>query len=589
MKKRMILALVLLLAGLQILNAIPAYPGKIVYTQPDGKKIVLMHHGDEFCHWTTDAAGRVVRKDADGFYREVSEETVATARRKAAARRSAAQQARVARAAGAVKGQRHFLVILVEFSDLPYATCEDPQASFDALLNEPGYSTNGGTGSARDYFLENSNGVFDPIFDVFGPVTLPETQAYYGGNNYSGDDRNPGQALIDGCKLLDDEIDFSRYDSDGDGEVDMILMYYAGYGEADSDDTDAIWPHEWSIGGQGKNLKLDGVKIDTYSCTNEKIGGGINKGKMCGIGTACHEFGHALGLPDMYDTNYRTDGYTGGLYSYSVMCSGNYNNEGRTPPYYCFEERKFLGWVTDSDYRLIEETGTFTIPPINSNVVYRTNTDMDGEYFLYENRTKTGWDKYIPEEGLIVFHVDKSTRRVGWYTAKSLWTNWESSNSINANGSHPCYYIVPSSDQSSLCHLRTNMSGFEEEKPGIAFPYKSVNTYVPKSWNGVESPIQFSQISFKNGQVTFRAFIPSGEVDYVSIADPGSYRAGDRFTFELVCPDAVNAPKSVVWYYDDEPAGADSVTLTKGAHTVEAHLTNADGSRSVLTLEIEVK
>jgi M6 family metalloprotease-like protein len=588
MKKRLILALVLLLAGLQILNAIPAYPGKIVYTQPDGKRIVLQHHGDEFCHWTTNAAGKVVKMGTDGFYREVSEETVAQARRNAVARRSAAQQTRVARSAGAVRGQRHFLVVLVEFSDLPYTTCEDPHTSFDALLNEKGYSENGGTGSARDYFFDNSNGVFDPIFDVFGPVTLPEKKAYYGGNNFSGNDQNPGQALIDGCKLLDDEIDFSQYDSDGDGKVDMVLMYYAGYGEADSNDSDAIWPHEWSLGGQGKSLKLDGVKIDTYSCTNEKNGIGANRGKMCGIGTACHEFGHALGLPDMYDTDYNDNGYTGGLYSYSVMCSGSYNNEGRTPPYYCFEERKLLGWMTDSDCLRFDGTGTYSISPVNSNMVYRTDTDMDGEYFLYENRTKTGWDKYIPEEGLIVFHVDKSSRRIGWYTAASLWSDWESSNSINAYGSHPCCYIVPASDQSSLCHI-TYVGGSETEKPGIAFPYRSVNSYVPMSWNNVEGPVQFSQISFRNGKLTLRAYVPSGEVDYVSIADAGSYRAGDRFTFDLVCPEAVEAPKSVAWYYDDEPTGADSVTLTKGTHTVEAHLTNADGRRSVLTLEIVVK
>ena len=585
MKKKLILALALLLAGLQIANAIPAYPGKIVYKQPDGKKIVLQRHGDEFCHWTTDAAGKVVKLDADGFYREVSEETVATARRNAAARRSAAQQARIARAAGAVKGQRHFLVILVEFSDLPYTTCEDPQASFEALLNEKGYSTNGGTGSARDYFYDNSNGVFDPIFDVFGPVTLPEKKAYYGGNSFSGDDRNPGQAVIDGCKLLDDEIDFSRYDSDGDGEVDMVLMYYAGYGEADSDDSNAIWPHEWSLGGQGKSLQLDGVKIDTYSCTNEKN----PNNTMCGIGTACHEFGHALGLPDMYDTNYDTNGRAGGLYSYSVMCSGSYNNDGRTPPYYCFEERKLLGWVSDADYRYFDETGTYSISPINSNMVYRTDTDMDGEYFLYENRTQTGWDKYIPEGGLIVYHVDKSSNKVGWSTAKSLWNNWETTNSINATGSHPCYYIVPAADQSSLCHVTYNWAGYEVEKPGMAFPYKSINTYVPISWHKVEGTVNLAQISYKNNTVTLRAFVPTGDVDYVTIADAGSYRAGDRFTFELVCPGSAEVPASVVWYYDDEPAGADSVTLTKGAHTVEAQLTYSDGRSSVLTLEIKVK
>ena len=584
----MLLALVLLLAGFQILNAIPAHPGKIVYTQPDGKKIVLQRHGDEFYHWTTNAAGKVVRLDPDGFYREHSEEPVSEARRSAAAHRSAVNQTRMARAAGAVKGQRHFLVILVEFSDLSYTTCEDPRTAFSALLNEKGYSENGGTGSARDYFYENSNGEFDPIFDVFGPVVLPENKYYYGGNNWSGDDRNPGQAVIDGCKLLDDEVDFTQYDSDGDGEVDMLLMYYAGYGEADSNDDDAIWPHEWSLSGQGKSLTLDGVRIDTYSCTNEKNGPSTgNVGKMCGIGTACHEFGHALGLPDMYDTDYDgTSGETGGLYSYSVMCSGSYNNAGRTPPYYCFEERRFLGWMSDSDCLEFEKTGTYSIQPVNSNMIYRTNTDMAGEYFLYENRTKKGWDKYIPEEGLIVYHVDKSSRRVGHSTAKSLWDDWESSNAINANGKHPCCYIIPANDQDNLNYVRSNAF---DVKPGVAFPYKNITSYVPLSWNGVEGIITFSQIAFKDGVVTLRAYVPTGDVDYVTIADAGSYRAGDRFTFSLVCPEEVDAPKSVVWYYDDEPAGADSVTLTKGAHTVEAQLTNADGSRSVLTLEINVK
>ena len=589
MKKRMILALVLLLAGLQVLNAIPAYPGRIVYTQPDGKRIVLQRHGDEFGHWTTNAAGKVVKKDADGFYREVSEETVSAIQRNAAVRRSEARQVRAAQAgAPAVKGQRHFLVILVEFSDLGYTTCKDPNAAFSALLNEEGYSENGGTGSARDYFYENSNGGFDPIFDVFGPVRLPNKKSYYGANNGNGDDRRPEEALIDGCKLLDDEIDFSNYDSDGDGEVDMVLMYYAGYGEADSSDSDSIWPHEWSLDSAGQNLRLDGVKVNTYACTNEKNGYGMNKDKMCGIGTACHEFGHALGLPDLYDTNYSSNGSAGGLYSYSVMCSGAYNNEGRTPPYYCFEERKLLGWVTDSDYRDFETSGTYTISPINTNMVYRTLTDMDGEYFLYENRTKTGWDLYIPEEGLIVYHIDKSSRNVGWSTAANLWYNWESSNSINANGSHPCYYIVPAGDQSSLNYI-TYSGGYEVERAGMAFPYKNINTYTPVSWNKVEGIVSFREIAFKNGMVTLKAVVPSGDVDYVSIADAGSYRAGDRFSFELVVPDTVSAPASVVWYYDDEPAGADSVTLTKGAHTIEAQLTYANGNRGILTLEIVAK
>ena len=218
-------------------------------------------------------------------------------------------------------------------------------------------------------------------------------------------------------------------------------------------------------------------------------------------------------------------------------------------------------------------------------MIYRTYTDMDGEYFLYENRAKTGWDKYIPEAGLIVYHVDKSSRRVGWSTAKGLWDNWETTNAINCNGKHPCYYIVPSNAQDNLNYSN---DGFNVNS-GVAFPYRNINTYVPVSWNGVEGVIRFSDISYKNNTVTLRAYVPSGDVDYVTIADPGSYRAGGRFNFELVCPESAETPDSVVWYYDDEPAGADSVTLTAGAHTVEAHLTYADGRQSLLTLEIKVK
>ena len=592
MKKRMILALVLLVAGLQMANARPAYPGKIVYTQPDGKRIVLQRHGDEFGHWTTNAAGRMVRKDADGFYREVSESEASEVRRNAAARRSEARQASAARAgAPAVKGERHFLVILVEFSDLPFTTCEDPKAAFDAQLNEPGYSMFGGTGSARDYYVENSNGVFDPHFDVYGPVTLPNRKSYYGGNNAAGNDKNVPQAIIDGCNLLDEEIDFTQYDSDGDGTVDMVFMYYAGYGEADSSDENSIWPNKSSLSNHGKSLTLDGVNIDTYACSNEKNGAGYehNPDMMCGIGAICHEFGHVLGLPDTYDTDYESNGYAGGLYFYSLMCDGTYSNEGCTPPYLCFEERKYLGWVTDSDYLEFDESGVYTIAPINTNTVYRTFTDTEGEYFLYENRSKYGWDAYIPEGGLIVYHVDKSSRRVGWSSARSLWDDWEYSNALNRVGSHPCYYIVPAADQSSLFYFDTTPDGYLQGKYGMAFPYKSINSYVPMSWNNVEGTVQFRDISFKNNTVTLRAYVPTGEVDYVTIADAGSYRAGERFSFGLVRPVSVDAPASVVWYYDDEPAGADSVTLTAGEHTVEAQLTYADGSKSVLTLEIVAK
>ena len=580
----MLIALLALLSGFQLLNAIPARPGKFTVTQPDGSRITLQQNGDEWCHWLTNNSGQMVRADEDGFYRVVPADEAASIRERAAERRAIRRQAQAQarRAASAQSGtpiafgQKHFLVILVEFKNKSFTTSEDPNAAFTALLNEQGYSFNGATGSARDFYYENSHGVFEPIFDVYGPVQMDTTYAYYGQNDASGNDKRPEEAIIQGCQKLDDQIDFTRYDNDGDGKVDLVFMYYAGKGEADGGASNTIWPHQWELSSAGKSLELDGKVIDSYACTNEVSG---FDGNLCGIGAACHEFGHAMGLPDFYDTDGGSGGSAGGLYSYSVMDSGSYNNDARTPPYFNFEERMLLGWLSESDYLTFDNSGVYTLPSIIENVAYRTFTDMSGEYFVYEARVNSGWDAYLPAHGLIVYHVDKSDRMVGWNTARSLWEDWRSTNSINASGSHPCFYVIPAASQSSLNYY------YETRIP---FPQANVTTYVPMSWNGEEGSISFSQIACADNQVTLYAQVPKADVDFVTIADTGSYHAGDRFSFGLVQPENVEAPVSVDWYYDDEPAGADSVTLTAGAHVVDAYLTFADGSRQVLTLEIEV-
>jgi M6 family metalloprotease-like protein len=601
MRKNILLALAALFCGFQVMTAIPAYPGKIEYVQPDGTKIVLRQHGDEFAHWTTDAAGRLVTLAEDGFYRPVQDLSVADILRRGATRRAAARQRRAAlRASGSpvAIGKKHFLVILVEFSNKQFSTSADPQAAFTALLNEKGYSVNGGTGSARDYYYDNSHGLFEPVFDVYGPVQLDNTYAYYGANDYNGDDKRPEEAIIDGCKKLDADIDFTRYDNDGDGKVDLVFMYYAGKGEADGGASNTIWPHQWSLDEAGKSLTLDGMVINSYACTNEVQGSGAYSGKMCGIGTACHEFAHAMGLPDFYDTDYETNGQAGGLFGFSTMDGGSYNNDGRTPPYFNFEERMLLGWLKESDYREFSTSGTYTIPSVDENVAYRTPTDMDGEYFVYECRGSNGWDAGLDAHGMIVYHVDKSNRTVrlayGSSTARNLWDNWSDSNSVNENGSHPCFYIIPAADQSNLMYGFYSYAGsyyFDDSySPDIPFPgSKNVTGYTPKSWNGVEGSVTFSHIAYAGNRVTLTATIPYDGLDYPTIADSGAYRAGDRFTFALVRPEALEAPASVVWYYDDEPAGADSVTLTAGPHTVDARLTYADGRQAVVSLEITVQ
>ena len=593
--KRVILVAAALLSSLLCLG-IPAHPGTFVHVQPDGTTLTLRRVGDEWGHSVIDVhTGRTLRLDADGWYREESEASARQRRATARSRRSTAHRIRAARSGEPIAvGQKHFLVVLVEFSGLSF-TVKNPQEAFRSLLNEHGYSANGGVGSARDFYYDNSHGYFEPIFDVFGPVPLPNTYSYYGANDSDGNDLRAEQAVIEACRALDGDVDFSQYDNDGDGYVDMVFMYYAGYGEADddNDDENTIWPHQWYIeSGAGKTVTLDGVKLDSYACTNERIGSGSRRGTMCGIGTACHEFGHAMGLPDFYDTDYKTNGLSDGLYSYSTMCSGSYNNDGRTPPYFNMMERIMLGWKSETDLREFSASGYVTLPSIDENVAYRIPTEQDGEFFILECRGNNGWDAALPGHGLLVYHADQSERLVSISTyvngkqtnvqvsASELWSNWMELNSINANGSHPCFYLIPAASPSSLSY------SWESRIP---FPYNSNNSYTPVSWDGVTSPISLSGITYASNQVSFTVTVPKEDLDYNLIANPGDgvYQAGDRFSFELV-ESQTRPVGSVSWYYDDEPASSASVTLTAGVHTVEAHLTLTSGIKKIVTLEITV-
>ena len=593
--KRVILVAAALLSSLLCLG-IPAHPGTFVHVQPDGTTLTLRRVGDEWGHSVIDVhTGRTLRLDADGWYREESEASARQRRATARSRRSTAHRIRAARSGEPIAvGQKHFLVVLVEFSGLSF-TVKNPQEAFRSLLNEQGYSANGGVGSARDFYYDNSHGYFEPIFDVFGPVPLPNTYSYYGANDSDGNDLRAEQAVIEACRALDGDVDFSQYDNDGDGYVDMVFMYYAGYGEADddNDDENTIWPHQWYIeSGAGKTVTLDGVKLDSYACTNERIGSGSRRGTMCGIGTACHEFGHAMGLPDFYDTDYKTNGLSDGLYSYSTMCSGSYNNDGRTPPYFNMMERIMLGWKSETDLREFSASGYVTLPSIDENVAYRIPTEQDGEFFVLEVRGANGWDAALPGHGLLVYHADQSERLVSISTyvngkqtnvqvsASELWSNWMELNSINENGSHPCFYLIPAASPSSLSY------SWESRIP---FPYNSNNSYTPVSWDGVTSPISLSGITYASNQVGFTVTVPKEDLDYNLIANPGDgvYQAGDRFSFELV-ESETRPVGSVSWYYDDEPASSTSVTLTAGVHTVEAHLTLTSGIKKIVTLEITV-
>ena len=503
MKKIFIIVALLLAASLQ-LGAVPASKTGFIWTQPDGSKITLYRCGDEFYHWTCDAQGAVYTLTEDGWYRRASSTPKPASFQNENRRRQAAQMRNAYRAGSDMThGSRHIPVILVEFSD-KYFSIADPASAFTALLNQEGYSANGGTGSVRDYYVDNSGGQFIPIFDVYGPVRLNRNMAYYGANDSGDNDMRPEIALYDALLKLDETVDFSIYDSDNDGDVDMTLFYYAGWNEAEGASEDTIWPHQWSLdnssNSSARNNSFDGVHFGRYFCTSELKG--TYGSNMCGIGTTCHEFAHSLGLPDFYDTDYTKNGEAGALYTFSLMCSGAYNNNGCTPPFMIAEERIMLGWMEQSAMREITETGSYTLESVDNNVAYKISSDTDGEYFYLETRSGLNWDKYIPG-GLLVYHVDKSTvRKLGdAYTPYELWTYWESSNSINKWGSHPCFYIIPAKNQTSL-----NYSGYLKD---IVFPTAcgDVTSYQPVDWNGIETAAKISSIAYSSYRVTFNATV----------------------------------------------------------------------------------
>lgn len=309
------------------------------------------------------------------------------------------------------KGDQKAIVILVEYTDVKFKI-DNPLDYFSRMLNEDGFGDYGGTGCAAEYFRECSGNLFRPAFDVLGPVTLSKTRSYYGGNDWFGNDKHPEEMVVEAVQMLDDTVDFSEYDRDNDGYVDNIFIFYAGVGEASSSVSESVWPHSWELSAAGAHLEADGKIVDRYGCSNEWEGS-----RPDGVGTFIHEFSHVIGLPDLYATSY-TGAFTPG--SWSALDYGPYNNGGMTPPLYGAFERYALGWIAPA---VISGPMNAALPPIGSNIAGIIPTSKENEFFLLENRQQTGWDKYIPGHGMLIWHID--------YNA-SQWN----SNTVNNSSSH---------------------------------------------------------------------------------------------------------------------------------------------------------
>lgn len=359
-------------------------------------------------------------------------------------------------------GEQHSLVILVAFSDVDFTTVGDNAYDYyDGLLNQEGFTySNGANGSARDYYMASSNGLFKPTFDVVGPVTVSKTCSYYGANKGNDDQYDRiGEMIKEACTLASAQVDFAKYDTDGDGVVDNIFFYYAGYGEADSYKANTIWPHSAKYEElDGDTLVINGMRISSYACSNEIRGGTTVPN---GIGTFVHEFGHVLGLGDHYDVYYGSTTFTPG--DYDTMDSGSYNNNGNTPPLFSAFERGELGWL---DYtELTAEADTLCVLPElgGSNMAYRVSVpNTNGrEFYVLENRQKAGWDAYLPGHGMLMWHIDIDS---------TAWIN----NTINTQGSHQRVDIVEADNR------RSSNSVAGDPFPGTS----NVTRYTMASWAG---------------------------------------------------------------------------------------------------------
>lgn len=351
------------------------------------------------------------------------------------------------------KGVVNIPIILVEYQDIKFRDGDGAHEVFEKFFDGEGVS-------ARAYFQDASLGQYDPQFKVLGPYTLPQKRIYYGGNDYAGNDRRVREMVSDAIDAADPEADFSIFDNDGDGVCDVVIVLYAGVGEAQASDVqESIWPCQWSL---ASSKRCDGVRLSEFAVFNEL--NGSNRSQIDGIGTFCHEFSHCLGLPDFYDTRY---GGHFGMDAWSLMDYGSYNNDGYTPVGYSAYEKAFMGWLDLTEGKRATQ---YTLPVLNdpatreNQALVIPNSRDNNEYFIFENRRRQGWDEFIADEGMMITHVTYSS---------SAW----SGNTVN-NYSLQRMTIVPAdnrlsnSDMDSDLWPKPNATEFTDE----SVPAARVNT-----------------------------------------------------------------------------------------------------------------
>ena len=464
--------------------AVPARPGWHSIKQSDGTILTVQTVGNAFNNAILTRDGLMVARGADGdFYYNSSLTGLTAMRAHNVEDRSATETAFVAAQSSNLTmqsrqsskswqrfnglnstggsnadagvpaiGPRRIPIILVEFKDKKFNNTRE--AIIDAMLT--------GNESVGQYFRDQSNGMYQPEFDVYGIYTMSKNREAYGGHSGNLNDKGLGALVTEAVKKASSQgVFFEPYDTNRDNYCDVVIVIYAGVSESSASTThpEAIWPCHWDLSsasyyndgnGPFRPTKSDPI-VNEFAVFNELYGDDDDGSTIDGIGTFVHEFGHCLGLPDFYDHN----GNYYGLGYWSVMCMGCYNNDGFTPPGYSAYEKVFMGWL---DYETPQPGTYYTLPVWNQKnaatdkaLCIKSDINSD-EYFILENRRKQGWDRFMHGEGIMITHVTFNASRWNYNSvngqaiqlmtlmnADNTWSYYDEQNDLWPQGSNNAF------------------------------------------------------------------------------------------------------------------------------------------------------